>query len=151
MSDFQFLLNILVQLFLGVVLIGVIRHKNSLISTLKEQINLSKSVLDLYDIQKFKDYQSLSDDVANLKHQKELNDAIKEAYNKSEELANKSIEQSAKDLGEKYNELLDFQLHFLLDLEKSKREEWLKLLPKNKEFIEQIVVQIKEGKIKSEK
>lgn len=93
----------------------------------------------------------MSDDVAKLKHQKELNDAVKKAYDKSEEWAKIGIAQGAKDFGEKYNELLDFQLHFLLDMEKAKRENWLKLLPKNKEFIEKIIDQIREGKITSEK
>ena len=102
----------------------------------------------MYDVQKFKDYQALSDDVSKLKHQKELNDAVKKAYDKSEGWAKEGIAKGAKEYGEKYNELLDFQLHFLLGLEKSKREEWLNLLPKNKQFILDIMKQIESGKIK---
>ena len=46
MSDFQFWLNLGVQIFVGVVLVLTIKHRNSLIETLKEQSNSAKAVLD---------------------------------------------------------------------------------------------------------
>lgn len=148
MTNFQFWLNIGVQLFVGVGLILIIKHKNSLINTLKGQSDSAKAVLDLYDIQKLKDYQSLSNEVLELKHQKELDKAIKDAYVQFEQTTKDGIQKGAKDFAEKYNEFLDFQLHFLLDMEENKRNEWLKLLPKNRAFIEMAIKQIESGNIK---
>jgi hypothetical protein len=148
MYDFQFWLNLGVQVFVGVVLVLTIKHKNSLIETLKEQSNSAKAVLDLYDIQKLKDYQTLSNEVLELKHQKELDKAIKDAYVQFEQTAKDGIQKGAKDFAEKYNEFLDFQLHFLLDMDENKRDEWLKLLPKNRAFIEMAIKQIELGNVK---
>jgi hypothetical protein len=148
MTDFQFWLNIGVQLFVGVSLILIIKHKNSLINTLKGQSDSAKAVLDLYDIQKLKDYQALSNEVLELKHQKELDKVIKDAYVQFEQTTKDGIQKGAKDFAEKYNEFLDFQLHFLLDMDESKRNEWLKHLPKNRAFIEMAIKQIKSGNIK---
>tara|TARA_R110000868_G_scaffold33215_1_gene120810 strand:- start:1821 stop:2273 length:453 start_codon:yes stop_codon:yes gene_type:complete len=150
MSDFQFWLNLFVQVCVGAVLVLVIKHKNSLINTLKEQSNSAKAILELYDIQKLKDYQTLTNEVLELKHQKELDKAIKDAYVQFEQSAKDGFQKGAKDFAEKYNEFLDFQLHFLLDMDKNKRNEWLKSLPKNKEFIEMAINQIELGNVKAQ-
>ncbi len=78
MQDIQIWVNIIVQIIFGGVLVAIIKHKNSLIETLKEQSNSAKVILDLYDIQKLKDYQTLTNEVLELKHQKELEMAIKQ-------------------------------------------------------------------------
>jgi len=148
MQDIQIWVNIIVQIIFGGVLVAIIKHKNSLIETLKEQSNSAKVILDLYDIQKLKDYQTLTNEVLELKHQKELDKAIKEAYVQFEQTAKDGFQKGAKDFAEKYNEFLDFQLHFLLDMDKNKRNEWLKLLPKNKAFIEMAIKQVELGNVK---
>lgn len=148
MQDVQIWVNIVIQIIFGGVLVAVIKHKNSLIDTLQKQAESAKSVLDLYDIQKLKDYQTLTNEVNELKHQKELDKAIKEAYVKYDEVAKNSIQKGAKNFAENYNEFLDFHLHFLLDLDNSKRNEWLKLLPKNREFIEMAIKQVELGNVK---
>lgn len=148
MQDIQIWANIIVQIIFGGVLVAVIKHKNSLIATLKEQSDSAKAVLDLYDIQKLKDYQTLTNEVLELKHQKDLDNAIKDAYVKFEKSAKDGIEKSTKDFAEKYNEFLDFQLHFLLDMDENKRNEWLKHLPKNRAFIEMAIEQVELGNVK---
>jgi len=148
MQDVQIWVNIVIQIIFCGVLVAVIKHKNSLIDTLQKQAESAKSVLDLYDIQKLKDYQTLTNEVNELKHQKELDKAIKEAYVKYDEVAKDSIQKGAKNFAENYNEFLDFHLHFLLDLDNNKRNEWLKLLPKNREFIEMAIKQVELGNVK---
>lgn len=150
MTDFQFWLNLAVQFLVGVVLLLTIKHKNSLIETLKEQSNSAKAVLELYDFQKLKEYQTLTNEVLELKHQKQLDKAIKDTYVQFEKATNDGIQKGATDFAEKYNEFLDFQLHFLLDMDIDKKNEWLKLLPKNREFIEMAIKQIDLGNVKSQ-
>ena len=150
MTDFQIWLNLAVQFLVGVVLLLTIKHKNSLIETLKEQSNSAKAVLELYDFQKLKEYQTLTNEVLELKHQKQLDKAIKDTYVQFEKATNDGIQKGATDFAEKYNEFLDFQLHFLLDMDIDKKNEWLKLLPKNREFIEMAIKQIDLGNVKSQ-
>ncbi len=150
MYDIYFWINFGIQFLIGVGLVLIIRHKNSLISTLKEQNSSTKSFLELYDIQKLKDYQNLSNEVLELKHKKVLDQAIKDTYVKFEQSSKEGIELAAKDFAEKYNEFLDFQLHFLLKMDDSQRNEWLKRLPKNREFIEMAIKQIELGNIKAQ-
>ena len=150
MQDVQIWVNIFIQIIFGGVLVAVIKHKNSLIDTLQKQAESAKSVLDLYDIQKLKDYQTLTNEVNELKHQKELDKAIKEAYVKYDEVAKDSFQKGAKDFAEKYNEFLDFQLHFLLEMDENKKKAWLKLLPKNRAFIEMAIEQVRLGNVKGQ-
>jgi len=120
----------------------IIKDKNSLIQTLTEQFQSAKQMLELFDVTKFREFQKLSNDALNMKHQKHLEEL---------DVATKSgIEKGAENLAKDFNELLDFQLHALSDMNEAKRNQWLNLLPRNKELIENLLKSIKSGQLKSD-
>ena len=99
-------------------------------------------MLELYDVDKFRKFQQLSEDTLKMEHQKHLKDL---------DMATKSgIEKGAENLAKDYNELLDFQLHVLNQMDEAKRNQWLNLLPRNKELIEGLIKSIKSGQLRSD-
>lgn len=144
MDQWMFWVNIAVQVLVGVVLILVIINKNSLIKTLTSQFDAAKGMLQLYDVEQFRKYVDLKEETSQLEHQKE----ISKLKNYREEDVRKILETHTASWIHKYDELVNFELHYLLKLSDDKRDEYLKLLPKNREFLEKIIAEIKSGKMR---
>tara|TARA_R110000751_G_scaffold9617_1_gene35781 strand:- start:442 stop:882 length:441 start_codon:yes stop_codon:yes gene_type:complete len=133
-------INFGLTVLVGFVLGFIIRHKNSLISTLTAQFKTSKDLLDMYDIGKIKEMTELRvQNEAEKYRQKEL---------KLDGQIKSTIENISRPWLEKYNELIDFELYYLLNYSTEKREQVLKLLPKNRDFIEGLIRDIKSGELK---
>lgn len=140
MDETLFYINLGVQIFVGIILIFIIRHKNSLISTLTAQFKTSKDLLDMYDIGKIKEMTELRvQNEAEKYRQKELHLDSK---------VKDTITEISRPWMEKYNELIDFELYYLLNTSEDRREQILKLMPKNREFIKGLITDIKSGKLK---
>ena len=50
----------------------------------------------------------------------------------------------------KYNELLDYEIHYLLQMKEEDLQKVFKLIPKNEPFIRQTLDEIKSGRLKPE-
>lgn len=134
-------INLIVLIIVGIVLVYVIRAKNALISTLTEQFKSAKDLLEMYDINQLKQYTEIK--VEN----------VKEEYKQKQLKLDANTEKIIQDVSlpwiEKYNELVDLELHFLLNSSDERVKQMLNLLPKNKEFLSQLIVDIKSGKLRS--
>jgi hypothetical protein len=140
MNDWMFYIDLSVQIIVGVILVFIICHKNSLISTLTAQFKTSKELLEMYDINKIKEFTELRvQNEAEKYRQKEL---------QLDGKVQDTITKVSKPWLEKYNELIDIELHFLLNSSEERREQMLKLMPKNREFFEDIIRDIKSGNLK---
>jgi len=144
MSELFFWINIGIQLLVGVVLVLAIRHKNSQIETLKANFSTLESMMKLYNVEDFKKNVELKLENQQLQHQKEIDKAFK----KSEEAIRESILKISTPWLSKYDELLNYELHFISQMKEEELQKTLKLLPKNKEFILTMLSNIKSGKIK---
>ncbi len=133
-------INFVVTLIVGFILGLIIRHKNSLISTLTSQFKSAKDLLEMYDINQLKQYTDIK--VEN----------VKEEYRQKQLKSDSNTEQIIKDTSmpwlEKYNEIVDLELHFLLNSSDERVEQMLNLLPKNKEFLSQLIKDIKSGNLR---
>lgn len=129
-----------------------ISHKNSQIETLsknsestKELLNSTKVLVEMYDIQKFKDHLDFTISDLEKRHRVE----IEKVFRNTEEGVKVKILELATPWFVKYNELLNYQFHFLLEMSDEDLEKVYKLLPENKEFIKLQLKSIKEtGNIK---
>lgn len=144
MSDYLFLVNIGVQILVGVVLVLAIRHKNSQIETLKTNFSTLESMMKLYNVDDFKKNVELKLENQNLQHKKE----IEKAFKQSEETVKSTILELSTPWIEKYNELLNFELHYLAEMEEEKLKKVFKLIPKNEPFIREQLQNIKNGSLK---
>lgn len=144
MEDWMFWTNIVTQLIIGVVLVLIILHKNSLIKTLTSQFDSAKDMLQLYDVEQFRKYSDMKEETSRLEYEKE----ISKIKNYQKEDVRKIIEKHSANWIHKYDELVNFELHYLLRLSEEKRMDYLNLLPKNREFMETIISKIKSGDIK---
>ena len=93
-------------------------------------------------------------DINQLKHYTEIKvENVKEEYKQKQLKSDSNTEKIIQDVSlpwiEKYNELVDLELHFLLNSSDERVTQMLNLLPKNKEFLSQLIADIKSGKLRS--
>lgn len=134
-------INLVVLIIVGIVLVRIINIKNTLISTLTNQFKSAKDLLEMYDINQLKHYTEIK--VENVKEE------YKQKQLKSDSNTEKIIQDVSLPWIEKYNELVDLELHFLLNSSDERVTQMLNLLPKNKEFLSQLIADIKSGKLRS--
>ena len=134
-------INLVVLIIVGIVLVRIIKIKNALITTLTNQFKSAKDLLEMYDINQLKQYTEIK--VEN----------VKEEYKQKQLKLDSNTEKIIQDVSlpwiEKYNELVDLELHFLLNSSNERVEQMLNLLPKNKEFLSQLIKDIKLGNLRS--
>ena len=130
----------------------IIEDKNSQIETLTknsnsttELLNSTKVLVEMYDIQKFKDHLDFTISDLEKRHRLE----IEKVFKNTEESVKNKILEIATPWFVKYNELLNYQFIFLLEMSDEDLEKVYKLFPENKEFIQFQLKSIKEtGNIK---
>ncbi|WP_405295437.1 hypothetical protein [Algibacter sp. Ld11] len=144
MSEILFWINLGVQVLVGVVLVFVIRHKNSQIETLKTNFSTLESMMKLYNVDDFKKNVELKLENQQLQHQRE----IEKAFKHSEETIKQSILRISSPWLIKYDELLNYQVHFLSRMEENELKKALKLLPTNEKFILKLLKDIENGNLK---
>ena len=133
----------------------IIEDKNSQIETLKtnieankELLNSTKILVEMYDIQKFKEHLDFTVKNLDEKHKTELEKVFTHFEKVTKEQILKLVDSTSPWLI-KYQELLNYQFHFLLQMSDEELEKVYKHLPENKEFIQYQIKAIKEtGNIK---
>jgi hypothetical protein len=126
-------------------LIGlVIFFKNSEITALKTNVSTLESIIKHYDVDQFKKNVDLKIENLTLEHKKEIENVFKRS---EENVKDKILELSMPWLV-KYNELLDYEFHYLTKLSDDELDKVLILLPHNRQFIETQLKDIKSGKLK---
>ena len=133
----------------------IIEDKNSQIETLKtnieankELLNSTKILVEMYDIQKFKEHLDFTVKNLDEKHKVELEKVFTHFEKVTKEQILKLVDSTSPWLL-KYQELLNYQFHFLLQMSDEDLEKVYKLLPENKEFIKYQIKAIKEtGNVK---
>lgn len=125
----------------------IINDKNSQIETLTRNssstmdlLNSTKVLIEMYDIQKFKDHLDFIVNTIEERHKVEIDKIFK--------LSEKNIKDKMLELTSpwlvKYQELLNYQFHLLLQMSDEDLEKVYKLLPENKEYIQYQIKAIKE-------
>lgn len=133
-------INFIVLVIGGLFLKRIINDKNSQIETLSKNFESTKALLDMYDLDKFTKHLDFTVKGLEERHKVE----IEKIYKSSEEgVENKILELTSPWLV-KYNELLNYQFRFLLQMTDEELEKVYKLLPENKEFIQYQIKAIKE-------
>ena len=127
-------INFILTSIVGVILLVVIRQKNQLIKNLITQSKTAKDLLEMYDIDQLKKYTNIA--VSNVRE--EYKKKISEIENK------KDAVKFSKDLLDVYNELINFEVHNLLNISDEKQKSILNSLPKNKRILEKSVKSMKE-------
>ena len=133
----------------------IIEDKNSQIETLKtnieankELLNSTKILVEMYDIQKFKEHLDFTVKNLDEKHKTELEKVFTHFEKVTKEQILKLVDSTSPWLI-KYQELLNYQFHFLLQMSDEELEKVYKYLPENKEFIQYQIKAIKEtGNVK---
>ena len=133
----------------------IIEDKNSQIETLKtnieankELLNSTKILVEMYDIQKFKEHLDFTVKNLDEKHKTELEKVFTHFEKVTKEQILKLVDSTYPWLI-KYQELLNYQFHFLLQMSDEELEKVYKHLPENKEFIQYQIKAIKEtGNVK---
>ena len=133
----------------------IIEDKNSQIETLKtnieankELLNSTKILVEMYDIQKFKEHLDFTVKNLDEKHKTELEKVFTHFEKVTKEQILKLVDSTSPWLI-KYQELLNYQFHFLLQMSDEELEKVYKHLPENKEFIQYQIKAIKEtGNVK---
>ena len=133
----------------------IIEDKNSQIETLKtnieankELLNSTKILVEMYDIQKFKEHLDFTVKNLDEKHKTELEKVFTHFEKVTKEQILKLVDSTSPWLI-KYQELLNYQFHFLLQMSDEELEKVYKHLPENKEFIQYQIKVIKEtGNVK---
>ena len=122
----------------------IIFLKNSEIRALKTNVTTLESIIKHYDVDQFKKNVDLKIENLTLEHKKEIENVFKRS---EENVKDKILELSTPWLV-KYNELLDYEFHYLLKLSDEDLDKVLNLLPHNRQFIETQLKDIKSGKLK---
>ena len=126
-------------------LIGlIIFFKNSEITALKTNVSTLESIIKHYDVEQFKKNVDLKIENLTLEHKKEIENVFK----RSEESVKDKILELSMPWLVKYNELLDYEFHYLIKLSDEDLDKVLNLLPHNRQFIEAQLKDIKSGKLK---
>ena len=133
----------------------IIEDKNSQIETLKtnieankELLNSTKILVEMYDIQKFKEHLDFTVKNLDEKHKTELEKVFTHFEKVTKEQILKLVDSTSPWLI-KYQELLNYQFYFLLQMSDEELEKVYKHLPENKEFIQYQIKAIKEtGNVK---
>ena len=126
-------------------LIGlIIFFKNSGITALKTNVSTLESIIKHYDVEQFKKNVDLKIENLTLEHKKEIENVFK----RSEESVKDKILELSMPWLVKYNELLDYEFHYLIKLSDEDLDKVLNLLPHNRQFIETHLKDIKSGKLK---
>jgi hypothetical protein len=140
-------INSAILVFGGWFLKRIINDKNSQIETLTknsnsttELLNSTKVLIEMYDIQKFKEHLDFTINTLEERHKVE----IEKVFKLSEQNVKDKILELASPWLIKYQELLNYQFHFLLQMSEEDLEKVLKSLPENKEFIQYQIKAIKE-------
>ena len=134
----------------------IIEDKNSQIETLKtnieankELLNSTKILVEMYDIQKFKEHLDFTVKNLDEKHKTELEKVFTHFEKVTKEQILKLVDSTSPWLI-KYQELLNYQFYFLLQMSDEELEKVYKHLPENKEFIQYQIKAIKEtGNVKN--
>jgi hypothetical protein len=156
MSDFATAympyINFLLLFFGGWFLKRIINDKNSQIDTLtknsestKNLLESTKVLVEMYDLQKFKDHLDFT--INNLQERHKVE--IEKVFKISEQGVKIKILELTSPWLIKYNELLNYEFTYLVGLSDEDLEKVLKLLPQNRKFIETQLKDIKSGKLKS--
>tara|TARA_R110002111_G_scaffold31073_1_gene63661 strand:- start:292 stop:552 length:261 start_codon:yes stop_codon:yes gene_type:complete len=82
MDENLFYINLGVQIFVGIVLVFIIRHKNSRIKTLETNFSTLESMIKLYNVDDFKKNVELKLENQQLEHKRELD----KVFNNSKEM-----------------------------------------------------------------
>lgn len=122
----------------------IIFFKNSEITALKTNVSTLESIIKHYDVDQFKKNVDLKIENLTLEHKKEIDSVFKRS---EENVKDKILELSMPWLV-KYNELLDYEFHYLTKLSDDDLNKVLNLLPHNRNFIESQLKDIKSGKLK---
>ena len=133
-----------INLAIGIVIALVIRFKNSEITALKTNVSTLESIIKHYDVEQFKKNVDLKIENLTLEHKKEIENVFK----RSEESVKDKILELSMPWLVKYNELLDYEFHYLIKLSDEDLDKVLNLLPHNRQFIEAQLKDIKSGKLK---
>lgn len=147
-------INSAILVFGGWFLKSIITHKNSQIKTLTENsnsnkellnsttelLNSTKTLVEMYDIKKFKEHLDFT--INNLEERHKVE--IEKVFKISEQNVKDKILELASPWLVKYQELLNYQFHFLLQMSDEDLEKIYKLLPENKEFIQYQIKAVKE-------
>lgn len=146
MQDISFYINLGVQIIIGIVLVLIINHKNSQIETLKSNFSSIQEMIKLYNVDDFKKNVDLKLENQQLEHKREL----EKVFENSKELVDKNIKDLATPWLIKYNELLNYEIHYLLQMEEEDLQKVFKLIPKNEPFIRQALNEIRGGYLNPE-
>lgn len=134
-----------INFLIGIGIALVIRLKNSEINALKTNVSVLESIVKHNSIDEAIKNTNLKIENLNLEHKKE----IESVFKRSEENVKEKILELASPWLVKYQELLNYQFHSLLKMSDEELENFYKLLPENKEFIQYQIKNIKEtGDIK---
>ena len=133
---------------------SIITHKNSQIKTLTDNsnsnkellnsttdlLNSTKTLVEMYDIKKFKEHLDFT--INNLEERHKVE--IERVFKLSEQNVKDKIKELASPWLVKYQELLNYQFHIFLRMSEEDLENVYNLLPENKEFIQYQIQAIKE-------
>ena len=133
---------------------SIITHKNSQIKTLTDNsnsnkellnsttdlLNSTKTLVEMYDIKKFKEHLDFT--INNLEERHKVE--IERVFKLSEQNVKDKIKELASPWLVKYQELLNYQFHLFLRMSAEDLENVYNLLPENKEFIQYQIQAIKE-------
>lgn len=134
-----------INFLIGIIIALVIKFKNSEINALKTNVSVLESIVNHNSIDEAIKNTNLKIENLNLEHKKE----IESVFKRSEENVKEKILELASPWLVKYQELLNYQFHFLLKMSDEDLEKVYKLLPENKQFIQYQIKSIKEtGDIK---
>lgn len=134
-----------INFLIGIGIALVIRLKNSEINALKTNVSVLESIVKHNSIDEAIKNTNLKIENLTLEHKRE----IENVYKRSEENVKDKILELSMPWLVKYNELLDYEFHYLLKLSDTDLEKVLTLLPQNRQFIEIQLKDIKSGKLKS--
>jgi hypothetical protein len=158
MSDFATAympyINFIVLVVGGLFLKRIIKDKNSQIETLTKNsdsnkellnstsdlLNSTKVLVEMYDIQKFKEHLDFT--INNLEERHKVE--IEKAFKLSEQGVKDKILELASPWLVKYQELLKYQFNLLLQMSDEDLEKVYLILPENKEFMQYQLKAVKE-------
>ena len=133
-----------VNFLIGVGIALVIRFKNSEIEALKTNVSTLESIVKHYNVDEFKKNVDLRLENITLQHKREI-DGL---FERLEKVTEEQILKLSSPWLVKYNELLDYEFHYLVKLSDTDLDKVLKLLPQNRSFIEEQLKNIKNGTLK---
>ena len=124
-------INFILTFVVGVILWLIIKGKNHTINDLEKITKVSKDALELFDINKIKNYTDLVEKTVKMEYDLE---------NNQKEIIDLNVEML-----DIYNELMNFEIHNLMNMSDEMQQAVLNSLPKNKRILEKALKSMKEA------